>query len=155
MQTYITQLIEDLHASIDRAAHTVNQPEESFDDYIADVERYLHEEATETIHEIIGISEDYFPPADRLNKDQLNGVCIALLDCLGAWNMCIDMPEKLPITLAYTLLVSALKKKIVLTNSGVMHMELCDYDSDDCPFGLEYCRCIDTDIEDMGSIDSM
>ncbi|MGN6645697.1 MAG: hypothetical protein ACTHJT_04120 [Cytophaga sp.] len=145
MQTYITQLIADLKTAQSKAEHTINKQliEDNFEAHIADVERYLSNEGAQPIYEIIGFLPKYFPPANRLNENQLTTVSSALLECLSSWNICIDLPEKLPSALAYTLLVKSLQNKIVLQNSEAIHLELCHYDSEDCPFGTEYCRCMD------------
>jgi hypothetical protein len=147
MQTYITQLIEELHASQINAQHVINKQliEENFEAHMADVEHYLSNDGAQPIYEIIGLLPECFPPATRLNENQLTTVSSALLECLSSWNICIDLPEKLPAALAYTLLVKSLQDKIVVQNSGVIHLELCHYDSEDCPFGTAYCRCMDSE----------
>jgi len=146
MQTYITKLIEDLTAAQNKEVHTnQNTTTESFEDYIAEVERYLSGEGEQPIRDVIGIQEECFPPTNRLTTEQLNAVSDAYLECLESWSICIDIPEKLPAALQYNLLVGTLKQKVIVMDSGVTHLELCNYDSESCPFGLEFCRCIDTE----------
>ncbi len=88
-----------------------------------------------------------------MTEEQLNAVSEALLECIYSWNICFDMPELLPVGLKYTLLVDALKNKVVVVSSGFTHLELCNYESASCPFGIEFCRCIESeeDIEFMKS----
>jgi hypothetical protein len=157
MQTYITQLIEDIQASTDKAKQTINKQliGENFEAHMEEFERYMRGEGKQRIRKIIGLKKEDFPPADRLTEEQLNAVSHALLECTYNWNISIDLPDGLPAVLKYNLLVHSLKYKVVIVNSGFIHLELCHYDSEACPFGLEYCRCIDTDIEDMRSTESM
>jgi len=146
MQTYITQLIEDLSAAKNGEFNMNQTPmHESFEDYIAEVERYLSGEGEQFIKDILDIQEEYFPPVNRLTDEQLNAVSDAYLDCLYSWNICIDMPDNLPASLKYTLLIGTLKQKVIVMDSGITHLELCHYDSECCPFGKEFCRCMDTD----------
>jgi hypothetical protein len=146
MQTYITQLVEDLTAAQGVVSNTKQVPTlESFEDYIAEVERNLRDEGERCIKDIIDIQEVAFPPANRLNPAQLNAVSDAYLECLYSWNICIDMPENLPEALRYTLLISTLNTKIIVMAHGFTHIELCNYDSTCCPFGIEFCSCIETE----------
>lgn len=155
MQTYITQLIEDLTAAKSKE-NSINRKliEEDFEAHIVELERYMNGEGKQRIRKIIGKKKEAFPPADRLTDEQLNAVSEALLDCLYSWNICIDMPEQLPASLKYTLLVYALKYKVVVVSSGFIHLELCNYNSESCPFGIEFCRCIDTE-EDKAFMNSI
>ncbi|WP_018345094.1 hypothetical protein [Cytophaga aurantiaca] len=146
MQIYINQLIEDLTAAQNKKQSLNQSPtHESFEDYIAEVERYLNGEGEEPIGDILGMKEECFPPANRLTEKQLNTVSDAYLECLESWNVSIDLPDNLPAALKYTLLINTLKQKIIAMDSGITHLELCHYDSEWCPFGIKFCRCIETD----------
>ena len=151
MQTYITQLIEDLTAAQNK--EHISTPE-NFEDYIDEVERYLSGDGEQSIRDIIGIQEECFPPADRLTQQQLKTVSDAYMECIESWNICIDLPDNLPVSLKYTLLTGTLKQKVVVMDSGVTHLELCNYESESCPFGIDFCRCLNTH-EDSEFMDSM
>ena len=71
-----------------------------------------------------------------------------------SWNISIDLPDNLPASLKYTLLTGILKQKVVVMDSGVTHLELCNYESESCPFGIDFCRCLNSD-EDSEFMDSM
>lgn len=129
METYVNQLIEDIFASIDKAEQTVNQHGEKLEAYGIDEVRYVNEDASETIHTLIEIKEENFPPAGQLSNPQMMGINIALLDCLGCWNIIVDFPEvdfqeKCAPSIVYRSLVKALKNKIVLQHFGVVHIAL-------------------------------
>jgi len=146
MQTYINQLIEDLTAAQSKE-NAINRKliEEDFEAHIAELERYMNGEGKQRIRKIIGKKKEAFPPVERLTDQQLNAVSEALLECLYSWNITIDLPKNIPAALQYKVLVDALKYKVVIVSSGFIHLELCHYDSECCPFGKEFCRCLDTE----------
>jgi hypothetical protein len=130
METYIDQLIEDLFDSMDKAEQTVNQWDDDSEGFMIDGVRYVDVDAAETIHSIIGIPEECFPPAHLLNESQMMGVNLALLDCLGCWNIRLVFQEKIPASELYRSLTKALKTKIVLQHFGTVHIRLSLHDAE-------------------------
>jgi hypothetical protein len=65
------------------------------------------------------------------------------LQMLNSWNIDIYLPEKLPVDIAYELLIGTLEKEVFITNDEYSHIgiELCSYDVETCPFGTDYCTC--------------
>ncbi|WP_299254740.1 hypothetical protein [uncultured Cytophaga sp.] len=124
METYINQLMEDLFDSMDKAEQTVNQWEDDIEGFMIDGVPYVNVDAAETVHAIIGIAEECFPPAHLLNESQMMGVNLALLDCLGLWNIRLIFPEKISGSVLYRSLTKALKNKIVLQHFGTVHIRL-------------------------------
>jgi hypothetical protein len=142
MEHYISQLIEDLH-SAHRKEQSVKpspQEEETFESYIAEVERYISGEGYESISSILGLEEFQFPPIERLTDEQMFKVILAFDACLASWNVCLDMPENLPIPLQYKLYLTTLSQKINPVDYGMIHLETCSYNTDNCQLG-EYCHC--------------
>jgi hypothetical protein len=154
MQRYIDQLIEDL-----KAAHKVIEPksksweddedDDEMQDFFADVDNYVSGDHDQVIAVALALIPEQFPPFEMLTTAQMLQVSDALADLLASWNISVDMPEKLPIEKAYPLMVSVLEKKTYFSEYGNTVMELCNYDSASCPFGIEYCRCKDEEDEDV------
>jgi hypothetical protein len=141
MELYISQLIEDLHSAHRKVQNVKLSPqEETFESYIAEVECFISGEGYESISSILGLEEIQFPPIERLTEEQMLKVILAFEACLASWNVCLDMPENIPISLQYKLYISTLSKTIDVLNFGTIHLEACTYCSDDCPLG-EYCLC--------------
>jgi hypothetical protein len=141
MERYISQLLADIAAASrsENNATPVAQ-EETFESYIAEVERYLSGEGAKPLRRILGLEEIQFPPIERLTDQQMLHVISAFKNCLDSWNVSLEMPEKLPISLKYTLYISTLASTINIVNSGTIHLEACTYCSDNCLLG-EYCEC--------------
>ncbi|MEO8150790.1 MAG: hypothetical protein ABI723_24370 [Bacteroidia bacterium] len=150
MQSYINYLLEDI-ANAQRPEHDesdVSTPkEETFEDYIAEVERWLEHEPVHTFSYYCGLQKEQFPPAEQLNKKQLNQIIRAFNQLLFSWNLGTAIPEKIPPAKYYSLLISVLDEKTEIVNSGFMTFEFCNYDPPSCPF-QEYCDCKDFQYSD-------
>lgn len=69
------------------------------------------------------------------------------------WNLLIDLPELLPLPIAYTMTVDTLNTKTGIVNSGTMGFDFCTGYAPDCIF-KEYCTCLkiwneEDDIKDV------
>ncbi len=69
------------------------------------------------------------------------------------WNLDIDLPELLPLPIAYKMTVDTLNEKTSIANSGTMGFDFCTGYAPDCVF-KEYCPCLkiwneDDDIKDV------
>lgn len=142
MQLYISQLIEDI-AAASRSENSIKPvvQEDSFEAHIAEVERFISGEGYEPLRSILGLEEIQFPPVERLTDQQMESVVFAFKNCLFSWNVSAELPENIPVSLQYTLLVSTLSKNICVQDTGFIHLEFCNYCPEECPFGEEYCEC--------------
>lgn len=103
---------------------------------------------TGNIREIMGFEPEQFPPADYWTTDEAALLVKALNALLGHYNLVADYPTTLPPHLAYTTLVGALEKHAPIMPFGEWHLEFCQYDPTECPFGAPYCRCGNWEKED-------
>lgn len=138
MQKYLNQLIEDMHL----AASQVSQsriPELVFDpNYMMELEDM--EELP--MSEWFGLSKEQFPPADRLTAEQLSLMAEEFEKLWGAFNFDPYFPDRLPARRRYELMRDYLDHKCAHWPGGWIHtFEFCKYDPENCPFGIEYCRC--------------
>ncbi len=156
MEKYVSQLIEDI-LDAQRIEDEALEEEKEFDieDHFAEVERYISGEGEEQLGDILGFKKIQFPPVERLNDEQMQSISEAFVQCLFSWNITAEIPENIPISLKYNLLVSTLEKKVFMQISGFIHLEFCHYDVETCPFGLEFCQCKDfeNDFDDMDTIE--
>jgi hypothetical protein len=93
------------------------------------------------IRETMGLEREQFPPADYWSEEEAAQLVIALNDLLKHYNLSADYPETLPPLMAYTTLVGALEKYAPIMPFGEWHLEFCDYNPEECPFGEPYCTC--------------
>ncbi len=160
MEQYITQLIEDLLNAKRAESEEVEEEENEEDEFdieahFAEVDRYVSGDGEEPLEEILGFEEVQFPPIEKLNDSQMKRVSEAFVECLFSWNITAEIPEDVPITLKYSLLVSTLKRQVYIQSYGFIHFEFCNYNVATCPFGIEFCQCKDfeNDFDDMDSFE--
>ncbi len=98
MNHYISQLIEDLQSAHRKEQNVKPTPqEETFESYIAEVERFISGVDFESISSILGLEEFQFPPIERLTDEQMSKVISAFEACLASWNVCLDMLKNIAI----------------------------------------------------------
>lgn len=146
MEKYITQLLEDIlaaHKSENEANPVRN---EGIEAHFEDVERYLSGDYDQNLGKVVGLYKEQFPPIERLSPTQVQTITVAFDKMLFSYNISTNLPEGLPIEIAYPLMVSVLDREVYIGNGdGNIGLEFCDYDSKKCPFGEEFCSCKDFD----------
>jgi len=139
MQKYINQLIEDLN----KAEANPTEDIEFSNDYEEFVEQMKSiEEATyEPAEKVLGISYIELPPADRLNKQQIQKLMTAILNALSAKGTEVVFPgNAIPVELAYTQLREHFKEGFYATPGWTI--DFCSGYCPDCPF-KNYCDSCD------------
>jgi hypothetical protein len=96
---------------------------------------------TGNIREIMGLNREQFPPADYWTEEEAAQLVIALNDLLGHYHLAADYPPNLPPLMAYSTLVGALELYAPIMPFGEWHLEFCNYNPEECPFGEAYCGC--------------
>ena len=155
MQAYIDQLLEAI-----AAAHQPPQDqameEESFstEDHFDEIEQWLAtEEPPHTFGYYCGLEPEQFPPAEQLANNQLQAVFSAFNKLLFSWNIDVELPKEMPLTLSYTLLLRALAEKVQIVRHGFEGIDFCTGDPTSCPF-KEYgsCKEFTTTNKDTGTV---
>ncbi len=144
MQKYVSQLTADIRAAAQPEAYEpASKPLSiSIEDHFAEVEAWLEDDLpTERIGEILGLEAVQFPPAERLNRNQLRKICEAFEQTMQTYNVDFDMPKRLPWKTRYQLLVSKLEDSVIICDDGFVTVEFCEYNPSACPFGSRYCSC--------------
>jgi len=154
MQSYINYLLQDLEAA---QGKEVSRPgpdakgEFWFEAHSAEGERFVQGgEPEHPFSYYCGLEAAQFPPAEKLNPEQLCQVISAFNLLLLSWNLGTDIPEELPPELTYQLLVSTLEIKTEIVNEGFITLEFCSYEPASCLFG-KHCRC--KDLEELNNPD--
>lgn len=141
MQTYVDQLLNDIEKAKrkDQPWICAEKPS-SFEEEMAEIERWLENDPAFTFSYYCGLRKEEFPPAEKLTDDQIHKLKKQFEDLLYTWNLSANIPEEIPPSKAYTLLVSVLDKKVDIPDTGFMTFEFCAYDPPTCPLD-EYCEC--------------
>ena len=80
MEKYVKQLVEDIHNAHRQLTKEETQKAETFEQHIAEVERYIAGEEDllqQTFGYQCGLNKEQFPPPNRLTFEQMNTVCDA------------------------------------------------------------------------------
>ena len=142
MHPYLTHLLADI-----AAAHRIEnlkdgEPHQTIEEHFAEIESWIEgEEPEHTFGYYCGLNSIDFPPANQLNETELAVVCKAFSQMMFSWNISIDLPEKLPLPIAYTMTVDTLDTKTAIVNSGMVGFDFCTGNAPDCIF-KEYCPCL-------------
>lgn len=146
MHNYLAQLIPDMHLAAMRVPKS-RIPEGTFDpDYMMELE----ESPEKPMSEWFGMLKEEFPPAEKLTAEQLELMAAEFEKLWAAYSFEPDFPDGLPAKRRYELMRDYLDQECSHWPGGwVHHFEFCDYDTENCPFGEEFCRCKDFDDDDL------
>lgn len=91
------------------------------------IERWVEgEEPAHTFGYYCGLETINFPPAEQLTDKKMKQIITAFRKMMFSWNLCIDLPEPLPVWIANKMTVDTLDIKTGIVNSGMMiHFDFC------------------------------
>ena len=143
MQTYLSQLITDMHQATMHVPQS-RIPEGTFD---PDYQDELEASPDYPMSHWFGLTKEQFPASDRLSSEQLVLMADEFEQLWAAYSFEPDFPEGLPAKRRYELMRDHLDHECSHWPGGwVHHFEFCDYDTENCPFGQEFCKCKDFDV---------
>jgi hypothetical protein len=143
MQSYINHLLADIAGACQETSQQDSEAAPgSIEDYFEEIERWLESDPEYTFGYYCGLSAEQFPPPDRMTTLQMEEICTAFEKLLFSWNIRTLIPEDLPISKRYLLLVGILDRKVEIVNDGFITLEFCTYDPPSCPLG-DHCTCKD------------
>ena len=135
-------------------------PEPSFEEMIGEMEGWLENQAVEeqeeeeekadddnvgnvgnSMFDKFGLEPQQFPPIEQLSEEDLAAIVLKLLRLWGAYNISASMPEKLPNSWRYKTLLKRMLKPATFVDHGLVGIEFCYYNPEDCPFPSEFCGC--------------
>jgi len=139
MKNYLNQLIQDL-----KNAEENPVPETDFGNTYEEFEKQMLEiEESRPVDSknILGISFEELPPADRMTMEQMQDLLAAILNALSAKGTEVTFPgEGVPVKLAYTQLKEHFKEGFYASPGWVI--DFCDGWCPDCAFA-DYCKIKD------------
>lgn len=143
MQQYVDYLLEDL-ATI--AKNPPAPPHYDVPEELEGIEYVLEWENNpyQTMLSLFNLEPEVFPPADRLSVQQLEQLNVGILELWAAHNFYADFPEDVPSKRLYEVLVDYMQNaECQYISEGSSHVEFCQYEPDNCPWGNELCSCKD------------
>lgn len=142
MNNYLTQLISDMHLAARRVPKS-KIPEGTFD---PDYQDELEASPEQPMSRWFGLDKEQFPPSDKLTIEQLELMASEFEHLWAVYSFEPDFPDGLPARRRYELMRDYLDHPCQHWPGGwVQHFEFCDYDTENCPFGTEFCKCKDFD----------
>ena len=153
MQSYINHLLADIAEACreERETHSYTSGEndvEAIERYFEEVEHWLENDPEHDFSYYCGLQKEQFPPAEKLTDDQMEAVSLAFEKLLFTWNIGVEMPDKLPVSQKYSLLIGVLERKVAIVENGFETIEFCSYDPPSCPFN-EWCTCKELGLKDQ------
>jgi len=96
----------------------------------------------------LGIEKEIFPPAEQLEDEDLEKVIDSFLELLQHFNHDVILPDQMPFSQIYTLLVDYLDEETQNISEGSMVMDFCSGTPEGCQLG-EFCSCKDLNFDDF------
>ncbi len=139
MNKYIQQLIQDFNLTEENPT-----PETDFGDTYDDFKKQMleiEEARPEPAKQIVGISYEELPPAERMTVEQTQQLLEAILNALSAKGTSVTFPgDVVPVKLAYEQLRKHFKEGFYASPGWVI--DFCDGWCPDCVFA-DYCTIKD------------
>lgn len=145
MHPYIPHLLEDIKKAHrkDGPLAEVHSSGDDLADHFEEVERWLRaEEPPHTFGYYCGLKAADFPPPEQLTIREMKLVSTAFEKMMFTWNLDVSFPEKLPVPIAYKMLIELLDTKTMIANSGFVGFDFCTGNPSGCVF-KEYCPCLE------------
>src|SRR5690554_3025513 len=145
MHPYLPYLLADI-ASAHRVIptekfHPHSMEETSLEQNFAEIDRWVAGENLHTFAHYCGLQPLDFPPAEQLKNDDLLKVCEAFKQMMLSWNLGIDLPDDLPLSMKYTLMVDLLNTETVIPTNGTIVFDFCTGYAPECDL-KSYCPCL-------------
>ena len=156
MHPYLPHLLEDIANAHRTDVPKIPEQEQGFTDYFAEVERYLSGENSEhTFGYYCGLAPEDFPPSQIFSEEEIKKLFNAFGRMMHSWNAGISIPEKVPFSHRYQLMVLTLTKGFTVLNTGFVEFDFCSGYAPDCELG-KYCSCREfwDELEEDGLQDS-
>ncbi|WP_373523630.1 hypothetical protein [Aquiflexum sp.] len=142
MHPYIPHLLEDIaEAYMGKTQEDFSNPQ-NLEKHFEEIENWISHDPPNTFGDYFGLKVEDFPPPDQLSEDDMTTICKAFNKMMQSWNLDIELPDNLPIPIAYPMTVETLNEKTAIFNQGFMVFDYCSGSPEGCAF-KEYCPCID------------
>lgn len=146
MTRYLHQLLDELRAARGRRPPSVDYRllHSEYGDVPDDL-RYVVEwelAPERPLPDLFGIPAEAFPPPEQLSEEQAGQVVEGILELWRAWDIYADIPKGVPVPTVYRVLHRYWKEETIhWVSDGMITLEFCHYEPDECPWGKTYCTC--------------
>ncbi len=142
MHPYVLHLLDDILLAHREEAPCDEGPQMSIEEELHAIEQWLIKgEGEHTFGFYCGLDAAGFPPPEQLTETEMRLVIKAFHIMMFSWNIGIDLPNELPVNIAYAMTVDTLNKNTAIPNSGMVSFDFCTGYAPDCIF-KEYCPCL-------------
>lgn len=140
MQHYIQQLIEEMQEA---AKSLPSKPYYEHDwgpelDYVIEWEN----NPSKPMGEWFGLSQEQFPPVEKLSDSQIEEINTAFAELWAAYNFYAQFPEKTPEPRRYQLYRKFINENVVWASQGASFIDFCTGNCEGCDVE-EYCEIKD------------
>ena len=146
MHAYIPFLLEDIAKAYRKPFAEEKSFNESIENHFEAIEKWLYEDPPSTFGDYCGLKSEDFPPAEQLSEEDMVLVIAAFKKMMASWNLDIYLPDKLPVSIAYSIVVDTLNQKTAIVDNGFLCFDYCSGSPEGCVF-KEYCPCLDISID--------
>jgi hypothetical protein len=144
MDKYIEQLLEMM-----LEAYSIRPESGKFADtdegHFSEIEAFVKGGDERRVDQVMGISQDHFPPDEKLSDEQIERLVPAFIALWNHFRFDLCFSEKINTRWKYILMRRELAQEHMfakLENSFV-GIEFCHYDPEECPLPAEFCDCRD------------
>lgn len=143
MNPYLPHLISDIKGAYRKEVQEEDHIPQSMEEHFEEIESWLKgEEPEQTFGYHCGLKSENFPPREQLTEEEMKLIRKEFERMMYSWNVYIDLPKKLPVNIAFKMIVDTLDSNIMIVNSGFTGFDFCTGNAPDCIF-KEYCPCLE------------
>ncbi|MEZ4829285.1 MAG: hypothetical protein R3C61_23805 [Bacteroidia bacterium] len=145
MNTYVNQLCEDLRSHHGNFPSLPNiraiSPYPDFPDFMEGPMMFLYGPKYQ-MADLFEITAEAFPPLEKLTQAHICLLNEAITALWKSLNIYADIPRGVPPEKIYPQLVHKwAESPIPVLPFGQVHLEFCDYEAQECPWGEVHCEC--------------
>lgn len=142
MNELATLLLTDIKNVHRLEVNMLPETDQIINGHFVEIENYLNGfDSGPTFSDHCGLESQYFPPADFFSNAELKFICEAFENMMLTYNLSIDYPENVPVSLIYEVMVKTLDTPTSITNHGMLHFDYCSGYAPDCLW-KEFCPCL-------------
>jgi len=103
------------------------------------VEQYIYGEPKPIYANLPVLPNEKLPDSEMLSKNQRAVLAVELCNLLAFHHFHLDFPDNFPLDMQYPIIRKHWVESHVEVSFGTVHIDLCDFDIDNCPFP-GYCN---------------
>ncbi len=145
MHPYTKHLLEDISNSYKPkdffGKKKFHSPKKEFKKMLAESESFMDFDKRAPFRNLCGLNFEHFPPAEKLEQEDLRELTNALVKMFESWNILVVLVENLPADMAYRITLDLLNSSMPVVQYGFFVIDFCTGDPTGCEFE-GFCPCI-------------